>query len=522
MGSSSVQNDAEFLLLIGRLGVTNIQSKTLERDFISGFTSLADVNRELFTALLSIKYRLLSPQAQDFVRTAVRNSFSKDERTFFVSKNSFCLSSSDVEYVTEGNSFETRISLAEDMLNSWRAGEGGIDPSMLKDLESDLIDSGRLDEMLRFHALPFETSPGFDKKIINKLEKSGQITSLYDEEIGAAYRVLTEDAYFFFSKEFAKAPFDGMAAVDGIPNIELSNFYLEQPFGILVIHSPTDRSFMYMSVTDKLYSNNGDEIDSLVLVNNRDDRKSILYALSNEGAYSFIAKHPRFTPKMMQPISDERNPINALFSLANNPAYASYFKSDETGSTKDLLVNLEMRLKETLYDCLRSPCRNYYPLFGRLQSEVERIKDPITFKQASGSCFKVAMESPSRLVRGAALKFFTPTVENIARLESIAKCDEDISTRAMATEKLLSLRTGADMGLFVDEEQVDGWLDKLNGVPLAQLLNSLELELKTNDDVAVYSTMSTCPALAKALRSSVAQPGGVNNAKTPSRGFGVS
>lgn len=522
MAASSVHNDSEFLLLLGRLGVTSLQSKTLDRDFASGFASLPELQRELFVAMLSAKYRLLSPQSQDFIKTSIQAIFNSEEKQFFINKNEFCLSSKDIDGLTQAASFDTRIKLAQTMLTNWRSGNGEIDAAALKDLESDLLDTGRLDEMLRFHALPFETSPGFDKKVISKLERSGQLISLYDEEIGEAHRILTEDAYFFFAKEFAKAPFDGMAVVDGIPNGELSNFYLEQPFGILVIKSPTDRSFMYTSVTDKLYSNTGDDIESLVFVRDRDDRKSLLYALSNEGAYSFISKHPRFSPKMMQPCADERNPINALFSLANNPAYASYFKSDENGSTKDLLVNLEARLRETLYDCLRSPCRNYYPLFGRLQTEVEKISDPVTFKHASQCCFKVAMESPSRLVRGAALKFFTPTVENIAQLETIARTDEDLSTRAMAVEKILSLRVSSDLGIYEDEDQVDGWLEKLDAINISSLLVSIEKELKTNDDVAVYSTMSTCPSLARALRSAAGMPDVGSKAKTPTRGFGVS
>ncbi len=511
MSLEKILLDRYFQRLLGKLSLGQRAVYEFNRLSQASLSKMQPEEKEMLFLEFSKDFRLMQPRSQEFLTSSFVTLFNKDLRASFIRENSFCLSETQIHSLTFAEkTLDEELDLVEQKIRSVDAARGFSEEVDISAFYSRLKAEGLLSQLLRAYSLPLEFPSEFKAHVMSKLERSHQISRVDLVDDIEIFEIKSESAMVFFTREFQQSSYRNLRSVKNeFYNNSVSDFYLNQPFGIYAIKSASSTGdyYIYEHLSGRLFNKRGEIFESTETIRSVEDKAACITALSALGCYSFLSNHSKFKNEYIEVFESETNSINLLFAIANSPDYSDYYSPECAKKVGELIEKFEGSLRYSLYDCLRSPCRSYDRLFSKLDTMSSDISDSIIYDLVSGKIAQVSLNSPSRIVRQCFIQYCGESPSVIQKLMDFLKNDEDTTTRVLIAEKLLQ----------IDQSRQDQLLSEGSGTVAAKemlarsslssnelnlSINKLMVTLQTNDDISVYLAVSNSPRFAKLLAES--------------------
>lgn len=480
----SIDNAHRYHALLGQLQIPRITPRNSPIENPGEFYRLGGSARASFVQETAQAYRFLDEDWQEFFLQFAKAHFDVQEREHFAEVNRFCLPK---EFVQGGYRKPTNAFEALDYLS--KLGDIGIHlhkPNVANALDRVIKHAERTSSLMyltKMSSLNIPLTREVEERMFRLFEKSGQVV-VHELPCGAtATEILSAHAAYAYFKKFHNSPI-GMAETDE----EASQFYLRQAFGLFHIKTETQHEYMYSHLESVVRNRYGEVHFDLSSLPSKADTRALIQLFDTFGYYEMASRHTYFTDEMIGFSKEDTNPLNAAFHLCKNPRFHTMYSAHSGMTTGRLLEDFENRLRYSLFDCMRSPCRDFDLLFSHLHGYSTQIQDTLKAERFSDCIAKVSLNMPSKLVRESLISNYPVSESSVRRLICFIEEDDDLTSRILALDKVMEISKSAP----VDADKISLQKSKLL---CEEALNSgiverLYLDLHCNADVSTSVVLS--------------------------------
>lgn len=491
----SIDNAQRYHALLGQLQIPRISPQSSPIENPGEFYRLGGSARSSFIQETTQAYRFLDENWQEFFLQFAKAHFDLQEREHFAEVNKFCLPN---DFVLGGYRKPTNAFEALDYLS--KLNDIGVHlhkPNVANALDRVIKHAEKTSSLMyltKMSSLNIPLTHEVEERMFRLFEKSGQVV-VHELPCGAvATEILSAHAAYAYFKKFHNNPI-GLAETDE----EASQFYLRQAFGLFHIKTETQHEYMYSHLESVVRNRYGEVHFDLSSLPSKNDARALIQLFEHFGYYEMASRHSHFTDEMIGFSKEDTNPLNAAFHLSKNPRFQTMYSAHAGMTTSRLLDDFENRLRYSLFDCMRSPCRDFDLLFSTLQGYATQIHDTIKAERFSDCIAKVALNMPSKLVRVSLISSYPISESSVKRLINFVEEDDDLASRIIALNKILEiakLDSSEDDSVSMQKsKQLCKEFAEL-GIP-----ERFCLELHANEDVSINLVLTNATVLKEALRS---------------------